>query len=151
MLLAIDPGLHASGVALFTYDKILQRAFLVQVDKKLTGYAAWLKMSEAIYQIHHGTEIAIEFPQTYGGRAARGDANDLLQLAALVGAVCATGPRAWLYLPSEWKGNLPKDVSMRRTTSKLSEEEKKRIDWPAKSLCHNVGDAIGIGLKHLGR
>lgn len=105
--------------------------------------------------------LVVEWPQFYGGRAARGDANDLLPLAALDGALAASfsGATVIAVRPHQWKGSVPKPASARgkyiiryRVQVRLSEEERRRITWPtAGKLSWDVADAIGIGLWHLGR
>lgn len=157
MLLAVDPGVRGCGASIWWPDKGLHVAcYVANLPPTSSTNAYWSMADAALERLGHHkfSEVAIEFPQTYRGRAAKGDANDLLQVAAVVGALCARFGRQskiTLYRPAEWKGQTPKSISASRTLSKLSEEEKARIRMPAKSLQHNVLDAIGIGLKHLGR
>ena len=56
-----------------------------------------------------------------------------------------------LVTPHKWKGNLPKHVTEARVLQTLTREEKGVIPRIGKNLIHNVYDAIGIGLYHLGR
>jgi len=50
-------------------------------------------------------------------------------------------------LPYEWKKQVPKSISSRRSEDALSEDERERVALPsAKGLAHNVWDAVGIGL-----
>lgn len=155
MLISIDPGLRACGVAIWRPTGELERAEYVLGAKAAPGAVAWIAMATAIY---HATEIyepkglVIELPRTYGGRAARGDANDLIQLAATVGAI-TTRLRlpTTVYLPDHWKGQTTKEVTKNRVEERLSPAEHARIIWPAPSLRHNVIDGIALGMFHLRR
>lgn len=99
--------------------------------------------------------LVIERPQVYKAQFLKGDPNDLVDLALMGGALSGIlhgKCRATLfYLPCEWKGQVVKAAMNARIKKRLSEDEQRRIDWPAKSLQHNVWDAIGIGLKAVGR
>lgn len=155
MLVSVDPGLRASGVAVWDGAGVLLWAGYVKGAVAAPGAIAWEAMARAVYHAverYEPHELAIELPQTYGGRAARGDTNDLIQLAAVVGAV-ATRLRlaTTVYRPADWKGGVRKEVTAARVDESLSDNEKTRIEWPAASLRHNVYDALGIGLKRLGR
>lgn len=98
------------------------------------------------------TSLILEIPQVYGGVRDE-DPNDLIDLAGVQGAIVGvTGAVVeWSPLPREWKGQLPKEVSAQRVEAKLTEEEKRRIEWPAKRLRHNVYDAIHMGIVFLER
>lgn len=111
-------------------------------------------------QVH---EAVIEMPQTYRGRAARGDANDLIALGATVGGIermlAEHGVLARNVRPSDWKGGVPKPTRVEdlyiiteRIKCILNTDELSRINWPrAVRLQWDVSDAIGIGLKTIGR
>lgn len=96
-------------------------------------------------------DLAVELPQIYARSKSKGDPNDLIAVAGVVGALDALAPHhTTVYLPSEWKGQVPKSVMTTRTTSKLEKTELERIITPRRaSLMHNVWDAIGIGIHHL--
>lgn len=172
-VLAIDPGKHACGVALFT-DKVLTRAELVkgntrgsELDRMLSvgaNVAAWVN-DRTVHvarftgtSIVHALDIAVEWPQVYSPAQQvkdghRTDPNDLLTLAFVLGAalnditLAATHTH---YMPHAWKGSLGKLRMNARVYDRLSITEKGRI-VDAGELTHNVLDAIGIGLHHLGR
>jgi hypothetical protein len=81
---------------------------------------------------------------------------DLISLAIFVGSAAtrllSLGLQPVFYEPSAWKGSVPKDVMIERIKRRLSPEEHARVDLPrAKSLHHNIWDAVGIGLYHLKR
>lgn len=155
MLLTIDPGVRICGVALWQPDGQLHRAELVRGAHAAPDAVAWIAMATAVFhatELYRPQALVIEQMRTYEGRAAKGDANDLIAVAHTVGAIVMR-----LRLPTvvqtaqQWKGGTPKSVTENRMNEKLSPAEKERIIWPAKSLRHNVTDAIGIGLRHLRR
>jgi RNase H-fold protein (predicted Holliday junction resolvase) len=157
MLLSVDPGLRTCGVALWN-EGILHSAKLVRGHKSEFDAPAWLTMADAV-SAFTGDEsvdtLVIELPQVYqrGGGKTKGDPNDLIQLAAAVGAIttrmnCTTNI---VYRPAQWKHQLPKEVIEDRTKQILSDVELRRVDLPAITLRHNVWDAVAIGLYHLKR
>lgn len=157
-LVSIDPGVRACGVALWK-DGILQRALYVrgyEEDEEVADGILWNIMRDKVVAAYtdstDGWNLAIELPQTYGGRSGKGDTNDLIRLAAVVGAIVVGFPlhSTTVYRPREWKGQVEKQVMNRRVAAALSEIERKRVELPrAKSLHHNVFDGIGIGMFHL--
>jgi hypothetical protein len=89
-----------------------------------------------------------EVPQVYRAGASKGDPDDLIQLAGVVG-VFAQAFRATTHFgvkPREWKGQVPKDVHHARLVKTLTPEELAMVEAAAPpSLRHNVLDAVGIG------
>jgi hypothetical protein len=163
LLLSLDPGKRACGCALW-WDGMLVSAELVKGAKTGDRAEAWGPMVRAVWgwtiresgktKAQHSPELVIEWQTTYGGRASRGDTRDLLDLSAITGALCYAfgSARPTVYLPAEWKHAMPTEVLWPRCEKRLSAEEQATITWPtAKSARHNIMDAIGIGLKHLGR
>jgi hypothetical protein len=164
MIVTIDPGVREAGVAVWDCDGYLHEAYLVRVPDP---YAVpWSMLArEVADQVVHTNEpvrgfaldvIVIERPQVYVHSRAKGDPNDLITLAlaagAIVGELRRLRPGAMVveYRPAEWKGQVPKNVMVKRTKRSLGEEELDRVQIPkARSLTHNVWDAVGIGLYHL--
>ena len=154
---SIDPGLNLCGVAVWN-DETLVHAKLVKTQARKGGASLsdrifWMAKAVERYLLRPHAEpvppvmtLIIELPQTYGGRAAKGDTNDLIHLAAVVGALVHLAPRVQLVRPREWKGNVPGDIFVERTKKKLTLEQVSKIDLPAKSLEHNVYDAVALGL-----
>ncbi len=154
MMISIDPGVKTAGVACWEDDELI---------------SAWLSKGETwdrtafnvlcCLEDHFPKEIilsahaVIERPQVYREEFLKGDPNDLITLALMVGATAGyLINEPTLYYPREWKGQVPKDTMIERIKGKLSEEEYRRVDLPrAKSLHHNIWDAVGIGLYQLGR
>ena len=145
-MISIDPGLRSCGVALWN-DSTLTSAFLLKGSPKNIGPDAWQEMRAALipysYQFPHAV---IEFPQVYVRSRSKGDPNDLLQIAAIVGGLSALFTNVEVVRPAEWKGQVPKEVTRARAQARLSAGEISRVSLPTKSLEHNVWDAIGIGL-----
>lgn len=157
-VLAIDPGLRGCGVAVYL-DGTLEHAWYTEnPERVLDGPAAWEIMSCAVFLavdrivVPLGTPTpefdvgVFEVPQVYRLSRQKGDPNDLISLAGVVGSVSASMPcfkRIGVH-PAQWKGQVPKAIHHKRIVSSLSANEKKSIQLPSKSLQHNVWDAIGL-------
>lgn len=153
-VIAIDPGLQGCGVALFddTTNLLLRAQYIAG------------EPSVVVRTILDGSvfpyRVAIEMPRTYGGRAARGDTNDVVRLAAAVGVMTATfmlqGASVTNPLPQEWKGgSIPKPVSHKRIRARLTGFERVLLEHGLHRVSAKRGldilDAVGIGLWHCGR
>jgi len=104
------------------------------------------------------TDLAIEMPRVYPRGSQReekrgADPNDLIHLTAVVGAICTAfaGAETHVYLPFEWKGQLPKKIHHERARARLTLEELATIPKLAASKLHNVMDGVALGLHHVGR
>lgn len=152
-MIAIDPGKRSSGVAMFDSNGKLVRAFLTNKDSiKGSRRLDWV-FSAGEFTIEPLEHVVIEMPKVYPG-AAKTNLNDLLDLAAVVGAHAMRAYRrqasVQLVHPQEWKGQVPKKIMNARVLSKLSGEEQATIEG-AGAKTHNILDAVGIGLWYLGR
>lgn len=156
--LALDPGIRGCGVALFVDDQ-LERAEYIRnpVAKGADLDAVKAMVIEVTACAGAVDKFAAERMQVYRQGKQKGrDPNDLIPLAAIVGGVslCAREP-TW-FVPRDWKYTMPKAktgeeyIIERRVNERLSESERLNIR-DAGALSHNVYDAIGIGLFHLGR
>lgn len=164
-LIAIDPGKHGLGVALFGDGSLIAAKYsgalggqphvlLEPLEPFEQTFAEWRQgLSGSI------DSIVIERPQQYTGAQA-GNAEDISDLTIVVGAlVRAVAPFArgiLLVLPAQWKGQTPKDITRKRAESALSADEKAGIEvmtWRGEeqNAMHNVWDAIALGLWHEGR
>lgn len=159
MLLSVDPGLRGIGAALFVDDLLYTATYLVG-SKTGQRQEAWNNVVDELVSWVDASpfkspgELAIEWQKVYAGRKAKGDPTDLLNLSAITGAVCWAFRQAktTVYLPSEHRGQVPKDIAIERAKGRLSERETAVVWLPkAKSLQHNVWDAVAIGLTHLKR
>lgn len=135
-LIAIDPG-KTTGWALFMGGKLCVAAPSVQ-SASIAG----------------PFEVIIELPRIYPG-GGKGDPNDIVDLAVLVGKFAERYKSGTVHLvtPRQWKGNVPKKIHQPRILKKLSPEELAVMPKRprAKDYDHNMVDAVGLGLFHLGR
>jgi hypothetical protein len=115
------------------------------------------------------TVLVAEWPQIYTRDKSKGDPNDSVPLAGVCG--CLAGMLRFhparqtasddlecvSYLPGEWAGRTPKDETVKgckdspraiKIVSRLTQSE--RVVWDAIKY-HDAIDAVGIGLKYLGR
>lgn len=158
----IDPGLHKVAYAIWNERGTLLGAGLVNHshDPGIPRAQKWRDVAEwtdVACTLDSGEQVVlvIEIPQIYNTHEAKKkDPNDLIDLAGVVGAIASkicVGYVDWSPLPREWKGQLPKEISVKRVEEKLSAKEKILIKWPAKSLRHNVYDALHLGLTYLAK
>lgn len=160
MIISLDPGLHKVALAFWGLNYQLVHACLVEHEhekgtervQKWADMAYWVDLCIAQYN-KGDIALVCEIPQVYSGPRDE-DPNDLIDLAGVVGAVAANivlGSIEWSPTPREWKGQLPKAITKKRVDAKLGDHEKAAIAWPIKSLCHNVYDAIHLGMTYLSR
>lgn len=162
-LVAFDPGLRGTGVAVFKDGMLTRCAYVKSPNLRGRGAKAWRDMGLAVATwVFEGSpwssnpaEVAHEQMQVYRAGLQKGNPNDLLELSGVCGwAAALLEPESVVsYLPRKWKGQVPKDVHHRRIKAEMSEVEHDALHaakCPA-SLQHNILDAIGIGLFHLGR
>lgn len=99
-------------------------------------------------ELLNDAEMLFEAPQFYGTGGKK--ENDLVGLLLLSGALAGylnlePGSVSFVHV-RDWKGQVPKNVMVNRIKKKLSRAEIARIDTVAKTLQHNIYDAVGIGL-----
>lgn len=137
--------------------------FLISIDPgQCTGWARWdhgrlsscgIRTSEVLSVYGH---LVIEKPQVYRATRSKGDPNDLIELAILVGRYVerCTG-EVTLVSPAEWKGQVTKHIHAHRIIDALSLDElhvmQNAEQITPKGDRHNMIDAIGLGLWKLGR
>jgi hypothetical protein len=170
-LLAVDPGLRGCGCALFVATSVkLHSADLVwagyvgtllRSDSLLS--ARWKDLAELVARTGGSQvfELAIELPQVYDRSKSKGDPNDLIALAGLVGTIVGRlgVDDTTVYLPRAWKGQVPKPENTKqpyiiaeRCKKRLSKDELLKVNLPGNvKLQWDVWDAIGLGLFHVGR
>lgn len=162
-LLSVDPGIRGCGVALFVDDLLGKAEYVRNTCPKGNRAAEAESMAANIYYYAYKdliNDLAVEWPRIYASRIREGsskeDPNDLLALAGVVSAV-AGKLNVWStsYCPSEWKGQLTKEACHERIKSRLTPIELAILEDASKAAgktyAHNVWDAVGIGLHHLGR
>lgn len=93
-----------------------------------------------------GGLVVVEMPQIYKYGKAR--KSDIANLIFSAGRVADRYEDHVLYLPAEWKGQVPKKIHHARVEAALSPAEKALLPKKKGELKH-VLDAIGVGLHHL--
>jgi Holliday junction resolvasome RuvABC endonuclease subunit len=160
-VIAIDPGLRHCGVACFKDGKLAGASLVLSPCTEERGPVAWRAMADAVHTFYpcRGHVLVIEGQKVYPGALAVGDPADLLELAGVCGAIVQTDlVNVHRYFPYEWKGQVPKAkkggkyIIEERVRRVLDIGEMPKVPWAMPdSKRHNVIDAIGIGLKMLGR
>lgn len=164
-LLTIDPGVKCCGWAYFR-DMYLVKAGLSRTkfetieERTRDHYNNFMMMG----LLEKADIVIVEKPQVYQQRMWKGDPNDLIDLAIVVGGIVAnTRPTVIVrtVTPNQWKGQTPKDVTDARTRRTLTKRgEQSALQNPVvlgkpkgapDNLLHNMIDAIAIGLAHLQR
>lgn len=132
-ILAIDPGVHFCGWALFGCG-----------ERPLTR-CGYTDVANAIYLSEYAGmdhTVVVERPQA-DGRPAR--LRDLLDLAVVAGQLAGSVGR--LVTPRQWKGNVPKAVCHARLFGRIPQATIDAcIPSVLKSKRHNVYDAVALGL-----
>jgi hypothetical protein len=155
---AIDPGKHACGVAVFI-GGTLRGAYYPQTRGGPTRVGIWvgtgtavlLALKEAGYPAGK-LGLVCEVPKA---RESRTDAaDDLLDLTGVLGVIAPHfNSILWDPRPEEWKGQVPKEVCHRRLEGYLTSAEKfcrdQTLNSVSKSLRHNALDAIALGVEYL--
>ena len=163
MILSIDPGKRHAGLALFK-DSRLYKAWLVKGDPTYAkavgnwGIATAQAVSNDLFRNSYPGVLdvcVIERPQIYPGTSTK-ISNDCVDLAIVGGAIAGIHATqieiVHFYLPREWKGQVEKKAMNNRTQGRLNDEELSKVKLP-KHLARqtDVWDAVGIGLKYVGR
>lgn len=128
----MDPGVGYYAIAYWT-NSALWRAGLLPVEDKGTRTAL----------------CVIEKPQVY--KATRVRNRDIEDLLFSAGRIAERHGSYVAYLPSQWKGQVPKHVHHARILSELTEHEKACLEGFTKTERGHIVDAIGLGLYHSGR
>lgn len=131
-IVAIDPGKH-QGWALY-----------------LCGELTACGLGDPILTVRPSVAV-VELPQVYRQSKMKGDPNDLIRLAFDAGRrVERLADIVETFKPSEWKGQVPKEIHHPRILAELYERERDEYAYCVrnvpKSYQHNVLDAVGLGL-----
>lgn len=136
--LAVDPGANMSALVHGLDDEIYA------VHYEAIGDQAWPQYFD---------EVVVEKPQIYV--KSKGDPNDLINVALAAGYWTGLGSKVFTLLPNQWKGTVPKAICQARIEKKLTSKELAIVTKLTKKLgktkAHNVWDAVGIYLFHVGR
>lgn len=158
-VLAVDPGLRGSGVALVSGGQLVRAGYAPSAERTARGAAAWAAaawaVAEWVWSRHLRFDLGlVENPEQYEGvghKANREDITELTGVAGGVSVILSVKAPVTSVLPKQWKGQVPKDVHNSRVMARLSQAEQLVIEWPADSLKHNVIDAVGLALWKAGR
>lgn len=143
-LLAFDPGVRRVWFAHFRAGVLSSCGWKeVSDDRAFAGFPA-------------PSLVLVEMPRVYPVSRQKGDPNDLLALARVVGRLqenfLAHAAEVRLVEPRTWKGTLAKEAMTQRIRGRLYPEELAVVaSARAGRLEHNVVDAVGLGLHALGR
>jgi hypothetical protein len=161
--LSIDPGLRGCGAAMASGSVVTAAKYVIGSNGQRA--CAWKAMALGVraWALGHAPicdiDLVIELPQVYAAshqtrKKSGTNPNDLIELAATVGAICNfPWERATVYLPAEWKGQVPKEIMHDRARGRLTPLEFDIIQrsLPRAGLAHNVWDAVTMLMKHVGR
>ena len=153
-LMSIDPSINYCGVAIFDMKtKVLEDAVLIRPDK-ITQHGEWYGKAFSIYTKVYAivekckvTAITVERPDHWSvaGFEAR-ESGSIEKLAFLVGLFYSMHDEISdfkLFLPREWKGQLPKEVVRNRLAAVYTKDKYSKKEWAA--LDHNIMDSVAIG------
>jgi hypothetical protein len=137
-VVSVDPGVKSMGVALWEDRKLVRSGImdLEHVEKLLRGVSG-------------SRALIVERPMYFGGRGAvaagSGRIGVLYRLEGiLVGMATGAGWTVIELTPAEWKGNLPKRITLRKINGLFG------LGLTDKRGDNDIGDAIGIGSRVLG-
>jgi hypothetical protein len=156
ILIAIDPGLQCTGIAVFDAGvlKAVHGVCTSASDDLVTRVLAVVAVVRGAGE--GASQCVIEMPLLYPNGKIKGSGNDIVKLATLAGASMAALPhcRVQAVPPAGWKGQVPKKIHQPRILAKLSAAERALVDKAERrygAKTHNIIDAIGIGLYALRR
>lgn len=161
-ILSIDPGLHGCGCGFWVCENTrwsLQRGFFAAGARLKNSHApeAWFNIADSLFiklrQLDvKPTCLVVETMKVYTMGKAKPD--DLLHLMAVAGCVVGRFPEVEVrrgFLPSEWKGQVPKDIMAARVEKKVRERGWwDRVEVPrSKAHLNDVMHGIGIGMHYI--
>lgn len=152
-VLAIDPGLRATGYAYFRKAHLVRAGIKQCALPERADIAAVIGRELALDFLNQPLDaLIVEVPQVYQPRLLKGDPNDLVSVALVAGCALQLPARVRRAVsPHQWKGNVHKRIHHRRLLTSLTPLELgllEAMDVPT-SLQHNVLDAVGLGKWYL--
>ena len=161
-ILAIDPSINFLGYSVFDreeYDKNKEKKKHPNpiLSKLLTSKelgvlkANYIIKSKAMFEhlrgiqkVFGGCDIILEIPEYQGDSSymAR-ESGSVEKLTFLCGMLCSLD-YVITYTPTQWKGQVPKDVMQKRLSRYITEVDMLKLN-------HNIADAVGIGYYYLTR
>ncbi len=163
-LIAIDPGKHGCGIAVFHDGHLVACDFIEGNRAEIVEKGHHVGFDH----VHmHGVLVVLEKPVVYDRKNWEGDPNDLIEItltgALLAAAVHIDGHKYEFeaVTPQQWKGQTPKEIMNKRVWKFLHTDDasdhyelQRALDGRRRTTggkWHNVLDAIGIGLWRLKR
>lgn len=174
LILAVDPGVREMGLTVATFDGHPVDAWLARSTAKARqlkgqripapeGPLAWRGMAGAALAdlqergfIERIAVLVLEWPEVYmnplmkttaKGKRFKTNPNDLLELAAIEGALVWGLPameRYERFKPREWKKSFPKEDYQKAIMAALKPEGRALVERTAESLRHNVIESAGL-------
>jgi hypothetical protein len=149
--LSVDPGINGCGISVFEDAELIQATYVPnRIDRGVNILARARAMALAVVSTALDAQAFLgEMPQIYAFGKGRGDPNDLLPLAAVLGGIVSAREFSEVRVvrPREWKGTIDPDALIERVKERLTPKEHSRVCLPsAASLQHNCWDAIGLSL-----
>lgn len=154
--ISIDPGLSGAGIAIWSSKnwntpKGLLSCYLLKATsrKKITWEMQGQKMALELQALIKGFDVEkiyCEFPILYANNAkglAAAANGSVMKLSYVVGCFATTVElgKFEAILVRDWKGQLSKEIIIRRIKRKLGESFCKSL-----SITSHCWDAVGIGL-----
>lgn len=133
---AVDVGISYHAQAWFL-DGVLRQARLLNYVEPITNGVEPFRLY-----------IEVATPRESDGRKKLREVNALNRSAGRLGALHPS-PQYWL--PEEWKGQLSKERDHRRTLNKRLSDVELLLLPKSKAELKHVLDAVGIGLRAVGR
>ena len=151
-LMAIDPGLQGTGVAIWNstshvpiHCDVLNGPKGVDWIRRVDTIAVQVSRLVQQYQVDGIVCEMMEFHGT--AKSAMSWHGDLQRTLILIGTIYGMTrircPFFRLTPPSEWKGQLPKSVTIRRVRRAIGREACRKL-----AITTHAWDAVGIGLWH---
>ena len=142
-LVSVDPGASHCAYAFFGTDgTLLSCGYEEGTGRTLSEYLHTRFVAGYLSE----PELVIERMQVYKGYKATDD-NDLILVSETAGAIKARFPQSFSVTASNWKGQVPKDVTKKRVRDKIGgdaiDDHMQRVRAGDKN---HIYDAIGIGL-----
>jgi hypothetical protein len=153
----VDPSVHATGVAVVHVTQELpprlHHARVVEaktIDEATRAAARWGRTITASFAADY---LIVELPRVYPTAKQEGDPNSLIAIAAVAGAWAASVRCGEIHYrnPSDWKGQLNKDVVAERVAKRMGIDVNgvyALVD-AREPLKHNAIEAIGLALAGL--
>lgn len=158
----IDCGVKYIGISRFENDILSDCAYISSSEKDdpngaLNVYSLVenVRIHDILKGVEQGARVIIEYPEQYSySPAPRSSVQGLAYTAgALTYMLFQQSMSVKLVLPKEWKGQVPKDIFLKRIESRLNDTERNILNSKNFSATkrHNVVDGIGLGLYLLKR